>query len=481
MQVSGFRLKVAIVCTVLFAGSWCLAQTPSNLFWLSLSRETYLRHIGIWLGILLFIYLALSWAGNHSHEAENRLALLFVTLCLLNLVDYGMRATFGEVSKWPKEVLLAWAVISVLMFPLAGFTALRANISRNFLEKAIRVGIAPCILLVYYALPSEFTVLEIDKPRNNGGRPPIHLILFDMLSYEFLLNDSRVSANYPKFESFSREADVFTNAYAPAGSTGETIPRLLTGIDFAEVRHPSIQWIGRTKGSSEMLPISSFETLFSSADKYGYDIFLRGFALPYLNNVGDHIQSGRTFPFNTLWRLGMHSLIWPILSPGGIQHQRTVDSMLDDYVTRIRRNSHSTLFYTHWNIPHDPFIYNQNGDMLSRIELTKQMIITPDREQTYKHQLLGTDAVFGQLIQAMKDSGTYDESLVVVTSDHNIAGFGYDMKHVPLLVKRPHQSSARIIHSRVTTLKCADYIKSFIRSGKSENTLLRIDQTDGIH
>lgn len=154
--------------------------------------------------------------------------------------------------------------------------------------------------------------------------------------------------------------------------------------------------------------------------------------------------------------------------------------MLDDYVTRIRRDSHNTLFYTHWNIPHDPFIYNQNGDMLSRIELTKQMIITPDRKQKYKHQLLGTDAVFGQLIQAMKDSGTYDESLVVVTSDHNIAGFGYDMKHVPLLLKRPHQSSARIIHSRVTTLKCVDYIKSFIRSGKSENTLLRVDPRDGI-
>ncbi len=119
--------------------------------------------------------------------------------------------------------------------------------------------------------------------------------------------------------------------------------------------------------------------------------------------------------------------------------------------------------------------------MLSRIELIKQMVSTPNREDMYKHQLRGTDAVFGQLIQAMKESGTYDESLVVVTSDHNIAGFGYDMKHVPLLIKRPHQSSARIIHSRVTTLKCADYIRSFIRSGKAKHTLLRVDPTDGIH
>jgi len=299
-----------------------------------------------------------------------------------------------------------------------------------------------------------------------------------MLSYEFLSNDVTVSADYPYFESFSRGADVFRNAYAPAGTTGGTIPRLLTGIDFAEVRHPSTQWISRNDGSSKMLPISSFETLFSFADKVGYDVFLRGSALPYVNNFGDYIQSGRTFPFNTLWRLGMHSLIWPLLSPGGIQHQRTVDSMLHDYVTRIRSDSGNTLFYTHWKIPHDPFIYDANGNMLSRIELIKQFIVTPDREQNYRHQLLGTDAVFGRLIQAMKDSGTYDESLVIVTSDHNIAGFGFDMKRVPLLIKRPYQNRSRIIHFRVSTLKCKDYIQSFIRSRKLENTLLRIDRAD---
>lgn len=479
--MSGFRLRVALVCTVLFAGSWCLGQTSSNLFWLSLSRETYLGHIAIWFSVSLFLYLSLSWIAKHSYDAENRLAFFLLGTAPLNLMDYGARAIFGEVSKWPREVLLVWGIMSVLIFPLALFATLRAKISRNFLEKAIQVAIVPCILLVYYALPSEFTVLKREKPRHHGNRPPIHLVLFDMLSYEFLFNDAKVSGDYPNFQSFSRGSDVFTNAYAPAGSTGQTIPRLLTGIDFAEVRHSSIHWIARTKGSSEMLPISSFETLFSSADKDGYDIFLRGFALPYLSNVGDHVQSGKTFPFNTLWRLGMHSLIWPVLSPGGIQHQRTVGSMLYEYLARIRRDSRNTLFYAHWNIPHDPFIYDRNGNMLSRSELIKQLISTPNREGMYKHQLRGTDAVFGQLIQAMKESGTYDESLVVVTSDHNIAGFGYNMKHVPLLIKRPHQNSSRIIRSRIATLKCADYIRSFIRSGKAKYTLLRIDSTDGIH
>ncbi len=143
-----------------------------------------------------------------------------------------MRAFFGLVSKWPKETLLVWGSITVLIFPLALFAALRVIISRNFLEKAIQVGIVPCILLVYYAIPSEFTILNIENHQDNGNRPPVHLIIFDSLSYEFLLNDSSVSANYPKFESFSHESDVFTNAYSPSSSTDETIPRLLTRIDL---------------------------------------------------------------------------------------------------------------------------------------------------------------------------------------------------------------------------------------------------------
>lgn len=478
MQVRGFRLQVTLVCTVLFAGSWCLGQTSSNLFWLSLSKETYLSHIGIWFGVSLLLYLSLSWMGKHSYEAENRLAFFFVTISPLNLLDYGVRAIFGEVSKWPKEILLVWAAISVCIFPLALLAALRINISRKSLEKAIRVGIAPCILLVYYALPSEFTVLKIEKPRNNGNRPPIHLIVFDMLSYDFLLRDSAIVPDYPNFESFSHEADVFVNAYSPAGSTGPAIPRILTGIDFAEVSHASTQWIARTQNSSRTFPISSFETLFSMADKEGYNVFLRAFALPYLDNFGGHIQSGRILPFDTLWRVGMHSLIWPILSPGGLQHQETVNAILNDYVTRVHQDSRNTLFYTHWNIPHDPFIYDGDGNPLNRLELTKGLIIKPDRKQMYQHQLVGTDAVFGWLIQAMKDSGTYNESLVIVTSDHNIAGFGFDMKRVPLLIKRPYQNRSRIIHFRVSTLKCKDYIQSFIRSRKLENTLLRIDRAD---
>jgi hypothetical protein len=208
------------------------------------------------------------------------------------------------------------------------------------------------------------------------------------------------------------------------------------------------------------------------ANKSGYNVFLRAFALPYLDNFGVNIQSGKVHPFDTLWRVGMHSLIWPFVSPGGIQHQKTTIEIINDYVTRIRTIPRNTFFYTHWNIPHDPFIFGADGQMLNRIELTKNLITQPDRRLKYQHQLIGTDRILGQLIEALKNSGTYDESLIILTSDHNIEGYGFNMKHIPLLIKRPYQKRSKILESEVTTYNLLNFIKYFIKEGECKNTIL---------
>jgi len=469
----GFRFQVAIICTILSAGSWCLSLKSDQIFWLCLSFQNYLSQIGIWFGLFVLIYFVLSLACRRSLEAENKLIVFIAIVSLMNLMDYGMRSFFGQAAMWPKAVLFSWAIMTTLLPVIAIYVALKIHISRTFLEKAIRTGIAPCILLVYYALSSDFTVVKIEKSISPGHRPPVHLILFDMLSYDILFEDSTVAHNYPNFESFSRDSDCFVNAYSPGSTTGIAVPRLLTGINLKEINQASTHWVVSAESSSKMLPISSVETLFSIAGRDGYNVFLRAFGFPYLNNFGKYIQSGRIHPFDTLWKGGMHSIIWPIISPGGIQHQKTVNSILQDYITRIHEASRNTLFYTHWNIPHDPFIYDKKGNMLNRLELIRQLINKPDRNLNYKHQLVGTDIVFGQLIQAMKNSGTYDDSLVIVISDHNLNGSGFDMTRIPLIIKKPHQNNSRTVYSKVTTLKISSYIKHFIASGGCDDTLLQ--------
>ena len=141
-------------------------------------------------------------------------------------------------------------------------------------------------------------------------------------------------------------------------------------------------------------------------------------------------------------------------------------------MTRIRTIPRNTFFYTHWNIPHDPFIYDADGLMFNRIELTKNLITKSDRRLKYQHQLIGTDKILGQLIEALKSSGTYDESLIIVTSDHNITGYKFNMKHIPLLIKKPYQKRSKILESEVTTYNLLNFIKYFINEGECKNTIL---------
>jgi len=466
------RIQFTIISTIFFGASWCLSQGPGNYFWLCLSRDTYFMHLAIWLSLGLLIFALLYSFGRKSNRAEGKVILVLFTLCFLTLLDYGMRSIFGPVAGWPLVVLINWSLITLLYPAFAIFIAFKLSPSGFFIKRALQICIVPSLLLIYYALPSDFAVLKIEKPVQKGSRPPIHLILFDMLSYDFIFENHRIKSVYNNFESFSNEADVYISAFSPSGTTSQAIARLTTGIDLKNIGYDLYQWTAQTKDSVERKEISSYETLFSMASKGGYNVFLRAFALPYLNNFGEHIQSGKVYPFDNLWRAGMHSLIWPVLSPGGIQHQNTTTGIFNDYVTRIRTVPRNTFFYTHWNIPHDPFIYGDEGQKLNRIELTRNLITQPDRSLKYQHQLIGTDRILGGLIRAIKNSGTYDESLIIVTSDHNIKGYGFNMKHIPLLVKKPYQKKTNIKDLEVKTKNLLNFIKYFINEGVCNNSIL---------
>jgi len=465
-----FRFLVSAICTILFAGSWCLSLTTGNSFWLGLDRNTYIMHLGIWAGLFFFIYLSTFLAGKRSSLAEKRMGIFIFIISFINLADYGLRSIFGEVGKWPSTVLLSWGILTLLLPAIAAYISLRINVSFQILNKIIKVCILPCILLVIYAIPSGFTITHVERPQVQGNLQPIHLILFDRLSYDYLIKNNSVSYEYPSFKSFSQNADLFINASSNADSTIQSVPKLLTGVDFEKFERNSTQLQVKLSNSPELVSTSSIETIFALAHRDGYNNFLRAFAFPYLNNFGNHIQSGRVYPFINPWRVGMHGMVWPIISPGGVHNQKIVETILAEYINRIREYPQNTLFYTHWNLPHYPYIFDENGYMLSRFEYTKELLTKPSPKVKYRHQLKGTDKIFGQIIQTLKNNKTYDNSLIIVTSDTNIQG--YDLQHVPLFIKRPYQKISKTVKSHVTYPDLFNFIKHFILFQNCDSAIL---------
>ena len=445
------RTLNAALSTLMMAAPWCLVQTRENYFFLMVSKSIYLRNIGGWLVIFAVAWCVLALAGRRSAEAERRAALFLFLLAPILPVDYATRTLLGPVGRWPSIWLLVWGGASVLWVPGALTTALRLAPAPATLKK-IRLALTiPAALLLFYALPKGFVADRHDAPPGAGDRPPVHVMLFDMLSFDSFYEDGGVAPRLQRFRAFSEAADVFLEARSPGPTTGESMPRLLTGIDFDEVGHESTVWMGRGKGETEMRALSAHGSFFSDAKAAQYNVFLSAFAFPYIENFRSSLQQARTYPFEALWRFGMHGLIWPVLYPGGLQQGAIATRIEADYLERLLASPRNTFFYTHWNLPHDPMIFDRSGARLSHAQLSRDTLLGVSRQERYPGQLLGLDRIFGNLLDAIRTSGTYDESLIVVLSDHNMGRLGLDMTRVPLLVKRPGQRRGRVVHDPVET------------------------------
>ncbi len=467
-------IQIALISTILFAGSWCLSNSTQNFFHLCLSFESYASHVGIWIGVFFVLCLVQLLAFKHSRNTANKLSLSLLILSPLNILDYGMRSIFGVTGSWPKGIVISWGIVTILILITAIVAAWKFTVSEKVIKKAIAVGIFPSLLFLYYGIQTSFLDLTIEKKIVKADKTPVHLMIFDMLSVDFLIMNGAVNDEFPQFKQFSQDCDLHINAYSPGITTGETIPRLLTGIDFKNVTHNKDDpWVVSGHAPSKPRQIADVANIFSIADDANYNVFLQAFAMPYTTAFSKQIQSGQVFPYDSLWKVGLHSLIWPILNPGGLAHQKTADSILSNYKERVISYSSNTFFYSHWNIPHPPYIYDSKGKNLGVWELRKQFVKKQDARTLFRNQLRGTDRIFGELISAMKNRKSYDKSLIIVTADTNVDGFEYDMKRVPILIKKPFQKRSHTINSKVYNINMKEFLKEFFLTGKIDGSILK--------
>jgi|GEM_PF-1585024 len=139
------------------------------------------------------------------------------------------------------------------------------------------------------------------------------------------------------------------------------------------------------------------------------------------------------------------------------------------------------LFYIHLLPPHTPynpprtafdrFVQYPNGlfktyrnkvmrELYRRAE--QHNIFDPDFNdflyQAYLNNLYYADFLVGLLLETLREKGIFDDSLIIVTSDHGEAFFEHrkythnstsynEMIHIPFIMKLPGQRSGRTIHS----------------------------------
>jgi hypothetical protein len=290
-----------------------------------------------------------------------------------------------------------------------------------------------------------------DEASSKPSRPHAVLLVLDEFPGDTLLGpDGRIDAGrYPNFAALAGHATWFRNAYTAYDSTTKAVPLILDGMRPRKGTGPVVRDHRRS--------------IFTALGKRGYRIVA--------SEEATALCPRRYCPAERRKR----PAIIPNLKGGRAER-------FGSFIRSIRPSERPTFWMKHALLPHGPWVYMPSG-LMSRPkgpELLPGMqtvpgfdddYLTRHNEQRYLLQLGFVDRLLGRLVARLKSQGMYDDTLIVVTSDH---GFAWqvdvptrrsvtpsnveEMGPVPLIVKAPGQAHARVNPALARTLDVAPTI-----------------------
>ncbi len=292
--------------------------------------------------------------------------------------------------------------------------------------------------------------------------PNVVLIVVDTLRADHLSQYGYPRDTSPALESFARQATLFQNAYAPANWTTPSAASLFTGLDPA--RH-------QLRGAGDALPEDAW-TFVQYLSDAGYDAY------------GDsaNINVSRELGFDRGFR------VWhqPEAEGAEVLAYPGIDQMLEKFSSWVERMNGEGRYLTYlhpmnvhgpYRVPkehqsallgHPPdrtFVYY--GDVMGKVlagRLQQRSHVSPRYLKSlfdqYDTAIRYTTDQVGEMLDLLRASDLYDDSLIILTSDHgeelfDHGGFshGYtvyeEIVRVPLIVKLPSQREARTVGATV--------------------------------
>lgn len=344
-------------------------------------------------------------------------------------------------------------------------------------------------------LPTPRTSDVITASHPSDSDPPVYMFIFDAWSYRRTFREGAVRDRFPHLRDLAECSMVFHDAHSPGSNTHPSIPRLLfqNKLETMVAR-------GRVgfERDGTFLPADLLPTLFEAVPAERYHTAMIGFYTPYKVWLGDRVDTCRAYcwyehGYNTAELLGMHifnamqhwtdpwstqfyeTMEYPLRSA---RVQRIHEDIKRDVLYFIEKGPRATFGLFHYPAPHWPYILKEDGSFRSLDEPARK----GDDIEGYMANLVATDRLIGEFVDAMKRADRFDDALIIMTSDH---GWRLDperrgnqvhtpVTHVPLLIKLPHQERA----VSVTTHFETRHLRAIITAGVQG--VLQPDEIDDV-
>lgn len=305
---------------------------------------------------------------------------------------------------------------------------------------------------------------NIESTHNRAGQVALeedghHVfwLIFDEFSLVQSLERDHFDVNVvPNLATFSRTSTWYPHAQTLYSMTDQAIPALLLGKkDITDFKQQFLY------------DFNSQNYLSFIARKM--EVFIFGYHLPYCLAFQEVAERCRVFPktgFTDSVSLVRH--IWHSAIPGMVRNTITLKELrllifgpaIREHPIALALNMgqsfhHPTFTFIHEELPHFPYEYKSNGEIgnntygsgpskrLSSDELE-------ELQKYYREQVTYTDSLFGEFVARLKAEELYDQSFIVIMSDHGISfdpqkpgrdTLGHEqVDRVPFLIKSPGQT-----------------------------------------
>ncbi|HEU5107505.1 MAG TPA: sulfatase-like hydrolase/transferase, partial [Micromonosporaceae bacterium] len=367
-----------------------------------------------------------------------------------------------QAGKWLLPLRgLPLALVALLAGLLVVAAYLRWTVPARLLRVAA-IGPLVSVLLFVFASPTGAVVLggklggtDGSGPApavSTGAHPPIVVVVLDELPQASLLDDAgRLDAErFPAFARLAADSTWYRNATAVAGVTPYAVPSMLTGrYPPTSVTAPHYSaypenLFSLLSGVYEMRVQESVVQLCAprvcgadvapKAGGEGLPALLTGSAslmtrLASPNDSREDPMAEWTEPVGTGAADGAADGAAADAEPLDVRFRwrrfyQNQPVRFNRFVDGLRPGPDPTLHFLHLLLPHQPFQYLPSG---ARYERPRKPLPGTGgwwaslARQRHLLQARYTDRLLGVALDAMRESGLYDSSLVVVTADHGLA------------------------------------------------------------
>ena len=438
--------------------------------------EEYLPQSLFFLLISLLASIVALWVAKRAVAGpeDRRTGLFFILggmgiLGMVTVLGWLFRYEIGLFVLSPSvqvSVFYAWVVI-------AGTASIRVAARRISAVRLLALSLSLMLLTPFVSL----AVAKVSHRPFIQGAGTSHrvkhviLITVDTLRADALNGSVSKTSLMPHLDELAGDGFLFTRAYASAPWTLPSLASVMTGLPVS---------VHQTKEKTSRLP-HSIPTLAQYLRDAGY--LTLGVVMNKWLSPGSNMSKGfveyHFFPNNhNSFGLSLFTRLFPEQS---LYPYKIAAELTEFTVKRISPIQHESFFlWLHLIDPHHPYTppdeyIPHRGEELSidKDQLKHwpsefrdgTFVPTPDQREMIKTLYGGevryVDESLGEFIAYLKESGLYDDSLIIFTSDHGEEFWehgGVDHGHtlydellrVPLIIKIPGGRSREVLNSVVS-------------------------------